>query len=98
MSYLQTRALTARPSCKSHARACIFLFIMIEIKITITDIGADSLDFALESFGKECNSGEIRMAQRVIKLIKKDIRPGITKSICPEIETITRNEDGPQPN
>jgi len=71
---------------------------MIEIKITITDIGADSLNFALESFGKECNSEEIRMAQRVINLIKKDIRPGITKSICPEIETITRNEDGPQPN
>ena len=75
-----------------------FLFIMIEIKITITDIGADSLDFSLESFGRECNSEEIRMAQRLINLIKKDIRPRIAKNIGPEIETITRNEDGQQTN
>ena len=72
---------------------------MVTITITITDDGVpDSLGFRMEGEGKECNSAEIKMAQRVIRLVQKEIKDGVLQIIVPQIESITKTKDKPQPN
>ena len=71
---------------------------MIEIKITIESLNEGQLDLRMESIGQHCNMDEVKLAQRVVRTIQGDIKPGVIETLIPPVESLVQIKDRPQPN
>ncbi len=71
---------------------------MVTIKITIEETGPTVVDFRMEGHGEGSTPDEVKMAQRIIRLIQRENKPGIVQVLSPQTETIIPYNDRPQPN
>lgn len=71
---------------------------MVTITIQITHRDNETVNLQIEGHGKTAEHSEVKVAQKILDVVRQFTEPALVEVITPRIETIVRSEDAPQDN